>query len=127
MSTETEAPSTIARMLVTMLFSIIVLLMTEVVPTSMIGYLTALLPQAISPEMVTSYRIDILFWCRVIIYSSYMKPYYIKLIRFFESVGASFAMRECAYESLALGEEETSEIGCFPSSLILKESKPASL
>ncbi|PUU74900.1 hypothetical protein B9Z19DRAFT_1156122 [Tuber borchii] len=118
MSTQTETRSTIAKMLVTVLLIIILLLMTNPVLTFMIGYPTALIPQAISPEKLISYRIDILFWGSVIIGSSYMKPYYDKLIKLFESVGASLATWEFTYEPLALSEQGMSEIGSLPGPLI---------
>ncbi|KAG0634784.1 hypothetical protein HOY80DRAFT_985003 [Tuber brumale] len=124
MSTKTETPSTITKMLVIILFGIIMLLMINIITTSMIGYLTALLPQWVVPELLTSYLIYIPLWFSIIItYSSYVKPHYNIFVELFESVSASFAMEEFTYESSALGEKEASEIGGLPGSFPRMESE----
>ncbi|KAG0132893.1 hypothetical protein HOY82DRAFT_538450 [Tuber indicum] len=128
MLAETETPSTVVKMLATMLFSImlsIMLFMTNIIPTSMTGYLAALLPQGVFPEMLTPYCINIRLWFSIIITcSSYVKPYYGMLTKLFMSVGASFATREPTYESLALSEQEMSRIGGLPGPFTPTESEP---
>ncbi|RPA98830.1 hypothetical protein L873DRAFT_1807512 [Choiromyces venosus 120613-1] len=121
--TETETPSTIPRMLATTFFSIIILLISDLTPPYMKGYLMILLPRAIPLEQLILYRIDILFWMSVIIYTSCMKPYYDKLARFFDSIGAYIAMCEFVYKSLELAEQEMSEVGGLSGCLIFTESE----